>query len=550
MAAAAHMDLVYQFMDATTKLALAQRLLLFALPLVLLLHVASRSRRKQAKPLPPSPPGLPVLGHLLHVGARPPVSLRDLAARYDPGGGGLMLLRLGTVLSLVVSSPRAARAVLRTHDHAFASRPPSRIVDDLVYGSSNVGFAPYGEYWRRARKLVTVHLLTAKKVRSYRAARQEEAGLVVAKLREAAAAGAAVDVGGAVNAFANDIICRAVCGKFFREEGRNRLFRELNHMTTVLVAGFNVEDYFPGLASFLGVFTRFMSNKVSQTHQRWDRLLEEIISDHERRRIADHWSGAGGGDDDDDDDDEETDFIDMMLSVQEEYGITRDHIKAILMDMFEAGTATSSLVLEFAMVELMRNPHLMAKLQDEVRRNTPKGQEMVKEENLASMAYLTAVVKETLRLHPPAPLLIPHQSMADCDIDGYTIPSGTRVIINAWAISRDPKSWEKAEEFMPERFMDGGSSADIDFKGKDFQFTPFGAGRRMCPGANFGLATINIMLANLMYCFDWMLPEGMEKEDIDMTEVFGLTVHRKEKLILVPKPPHDTFAHPVQPCIP
>jgi len=91
---------------------------------------------------------------------------------------------------------------------------------------------------------------------------------------------------------------------------------------------------------------------------------------------------------------------------------------------------------------------------------------------------------------------------------------------------------------------------DIDFKGKDFQFTPFGAGRRMCPGANFGLATINIMLANLMYCFDWMLPEGMEKEDIDMTEVFGLTVHRKEKLILVPKPPHDTFAHPVQPCIP
>ena len=213
--------------------------------------------------------------------------------------------------------------------------------------------------------------------------------------------------------------------------------------------------------------------------------------------------------------------------------------------MFEAGTATSSLVLEFAMVELMRNPYLMAKLQAEVRKNTPMGQEMVKEENLASMAYLTAVVKETLRLHPPAPLLIPHQSMADCDIDGYTIPSGTRVIINAWAISRDPKSWEKAEEFMPERFMDGGSSVDIDFKGKDFQFTPFGAGRRMCPGANFGLATINIMLANLMYCFDWMLPEGMEKEDIDMTEVFGLTVHRKEKLILVPKPPHDTFAHPM-----
>lgn len=203
--------------------------------------------------------------------------------------------------------------------------------------------------------------------------------------------------------------------------------------------------------------------------------------------------------------------------------------------MFAAGTDTSSLVLELAMAELMRNPQLMTKLQSEVRKNTPKGQEMVEEENLAGMAYLRAVVKETLRLHPPAPLLLPHISMATCDVDGYTIPSGTRVTINAWAISRDPESWEKPEEFMPERFMDGGSAATIDFKGKDFEFVPFGAGRRICPGLNFGLATVEIMLANLMYCFDWGLPAGMEKEDIDMTEVFGLTVHPKEKLILVPK---------------
>lgn len=206
-----------------------------------------------------------------------------------------------------------------------------------------------------------------------------------------------------------------------------------------------------------------------------------------------------------------------------------------IQDMFDAGTGTSSLVLELAMVELMRNPHVMTKLQDEVRKKTAKGQLIVNEENLASMAYLRAVVKETIRLHPPAPLLLPHQSMEDCDVDGYTIPSGTRVIVNAYAINRDPESWEKADEFMPERFMDGGSAAAIDFKGNSFEFIPFGAGRRMCPGLNFGLATVEIMLANLMHCFDWELPLGMEKEDIDMTEVFGLTVHRKEKLILVPK---------------
>jgi len=203
--------------------------------------------------------------------------------------------------------------------------------------------------------------------------------------------------------------------------------------------------------------------------------------------------------------------------------------------MFGAGTDTSSLVLEFAMAELMRNPQLMTKLQAEVRVNTPRGQQMVAQDDIASMTFLRAVVKETLRLHPPAPLLLPHLAMVECEVDGYTIPEGTRVIINEWAIGRDPESWEKPEQFMPERFTEGGSAAAIDFRGNDFQFVPFGAGRRICPGLNFGMATVEIMLANLVYCFDWELPAGMKKEDIDLTEVFGLTVHPKQKLVLVPK---------------
>ena len=206
--------------------------------------------------------------------------------------------------------------------------------------------------------------------------------------------------------------------------------------------------------------------------------------------------------------------------------------------MFSAGTDTSSLVLELAMAELMRNPQQMAKLQGEVRKHTPEGQETVEEEDIANMPYLRAVVKETLRLHPPVPLLLPRLSMADCIVHGYYVPSGTRVIVNAWALGRDPESWqEKPEEFMPERFMDGGSAASVDFKGNHFQFLPFGAGRRICPGLNFGMATVEIMLANLVYCFDWQLPSAMEEKGVDMTEVFGLTVHPKEKLMLVPKLP-------------
>ena len=125
--------------------------------------------------------------------------------------------------------------------------------------------------------------------------------------------------------------------------------------------------------------------------------------------------------------------------------------------------------------------------------------------------------------------------MADCIVHGYYVPSGTRVIINAWALGRDPESWENPEEFMPERFVDGGSAAGVDFKGNHFHFLPFGAGRRICPGLNFGMATVEIMLANLMYCFDWQLPMG--DKDVDMTEVFGVTVHLKENLMIVPKLP-------------
>ncbi|CAO2205450.1 unnamed protein product [Urochloa humidicola] len=166
---------------------------------------------------------------------------------------------------------------------------------------------------------------------------------------------------------------------------------------------------------------------------------------------------------------------------------------------------------------------------------------MVTESDLPNMTYLKAVIKETLRLHPAAPLFVPHLSMEACEIDGYTIPSGTRVMVNAWAIGRLSSCWENPHEFIPERFirLDGNNNNnnDVDLKGKaDFRYLPFGAGRRMCPGIHAAAATIEIMLANLVYRFDWELPKGVTKDDIDMTEVFGLTVHRKEKLFLVPKP--------------
>ncbi|XP_048549610.1 indole-2-monooxygenase-like isoform X2 [Triticum urartu] len=489
--------------------------------------------------LPPSPPKLPLIGHLHLVGPDPHISLAELSRKHA-GRDGLMLLRLGQVPNLVVSSPSAAEAVLRTHDHVFASRPPSIVAGVLLSGPSDVALTPYGEYWRQARKLVTTHLLSARKVRALQGGREEEVRLVVAKLRAAAAARSAVDMTELLGGFTNDVVCRAVSGKFFREEGRNELFRELIAGNVAAIGGFNLEDYFPSLAK-VGLLRRVVLGKTRRLKKRWDELLDKIIDDHATKSpwlVGVHQHQPN--EQEQNQQDEDRDLVDVLLSLQHEYNLTRGNVKAILLDMFSAGTDTSSIVLEFAMAELMRKPHLMAKLQADVRSKTPKTQQTVKEDDLGNMSYLKAVVKETLRLPPPAPLLLPHLSMAECDdVNGYMVPAGTRVIINAWALCRDTESWGmKAEEFWPERFMDGAKAA-ADFKGRDFQFLPFGAGRRICPGMGFGLATVEAMLANLVYCFDWELPDGMREEDVDMADVFGVTMRRKEKLVLVPRIPQD-----------
>ncbi|KAK3124738.1 hypothetical protein QOZ80_7BG0591640 [Eleusine coracana subsp. coracana] len=477
--------------------------LLLLCPLLLfflLMRSTGSSREEQLLGKLPSPPcRLPVIGHLHLVGRLPHVSLRDLAARH--GRNGLMLLRLGAVPTLVVSSPSAAQAVLRTHDHVFASRAHSPVTDVLFYGSSDVAFSPYGEHWQQMKKIATIHLLSNRKVRSYRYAREEEVRSVMAQIHQHSKAGTAVDLSDLLNTFANDVVCHAVSGKSFREEGRNRLFRELVEANSSLIGGFNLEDYFPVLVK-LDVVKRMVCAKAQKVHKAWDDLLEKLIDDHANRLPS---LNEGGGDDDD------SDFIDVLLSIQEEYKLTREHIKAQLEIMFEAGTDTSFIVLEYAMVELMQNPLVMTKLQAE------------------------AVIKETLRLHVPAPLLVPHLSMADCDVQGFTIPAGTRAIINGWALARDPDYWDSPEEFMPDRFMveQGGSAAAMDYKGNNFLYMPFGTGRRICPGINFAISAIEVMLANLVCHFDWELPTGVR--GIDMMESFGLTVHRTEKLLLVPK---------------
>ncbi|KAJ4783820.1 Cytochrome P450 71A1 [Rhynchospora pubera] len=206
------------------------------------------------------------------------------------------------------------------------------------------------------------------------------------------------------------------------------------------------------------------------------------------------------------------------------FDLSENDTIAIVRDITATATDTTFNTLEWIMSELMKNPNVMAKAQTEIRQIAGK-KTMVTEDDLNQIEYIRAVIKEAMRLHPPAPVLVPHESTTTVIIHGYEIPPKTKLIVNAWAIARDPQSWEAPEEFRPERFL----GSEVDFRGNDFQFIPFGEDRRMCPAINFAMVTIELAIANLLYSFDWRLPG----RDLDMDEGVGLSVPRKNPLYLI-----------------
>jgi 4-hydroxyphenylacetaldehyde oxime monooxygenase len=201
---------------------------------------------------------------------------------------------------------------------------------------------------------------------------------------------------------------------------------------------------------------------------------------------------------------------------------------------FTASVDTSSVTMVWAMAELIKKPHLLRKAQQEIRAAVGENKERVQPDDMPKLEYLKKVVKETLRLHPAAPLLLPRETLRRVEICGYDVPAKTRLFVNAWAIGRDPASWDDPDEFHPGRFEEGGDDG-VGFNGTHFELIPFGGGRRMCPGMALGVATTEFTLANLLYCFDWELPEGVGCDDVSMEEAGGLTVHKKVPPVHVPK---------------
>ncbi|OMO60288.1 Cytochrome P450 [Corchorus capsularis] len=465
----------------------------FLLIALLQLFKKKRQAKNELNHLPPSPPKLPIIGNLHQLGPLPHSSIRQLSQKYGP----VLLLKLGRIPVVFVSSAEAARQVMKVNDLASCSRPPLAGIGKLTYNHLDLGFSPYGDYWRQIRKICVLELFSVKRVKSFRFVREEEVASLMNSLSQLSCSATPLNLTSKIFTLTGSIIFRVAFGKCFEESDdfdRER-FYELIHDAETVAARFSAEECFPGFGWILDKLNGH-NERVERVFKALDKFFQGVIDYHLKPgRTKQH-----------------DDIIDVMLGIEKEQieqghvWLTKTHIKAVLLNIFLGGVDTSALVVNWAMAELCRKPELMKKS--------------------------TKRSSKHCRKQRKTPMLISREVMSHFKLNGYNIYPKTMIQINAWAIARDPKYWENPEEFCPERFIDN----NIDFKGQDFEFLPFGAGRRGCPGIYMGTVTSELLLANLLYCFDWKLPDGMKEEDVDMEEQGGhcLTLMKKTPLVLVP----------------
>ncbi|PIA50873.1 hypothetical protein AQUCO_01200271v1, partial [Aquilegia coerulea] len=460
--------------------------------------------------LPPGPMGLPLLGHLHMLGDHPHRNLQKMAEKYGP----IMFLKLGVVPTVVVSSPEWAELFLKIHDTNFASRPQMQALKFMSYGQKNLAFAQYGPYWRNIRKLCTIELLNSSKVESFRPMRREVLSNFIKSIVHTGKLGGPINVSAMVESLIQEMTYRMIFGsKNDRFDFKAALQEGLK-----LVGVFNLADYIP----YIGALDlQGLGRRMKAISKVLDGYLEKIIDEHE------HDAKKLKG--------QHRDFIDVMLSLMKsnnntrELHIERDNIKAIVLDIFAAAMDSSSIAIVWAISELQKHPRVMKLVQEELERVVGL-ERMVEETDLDKLCYLKLVVMESLRLHP-APILVPHESIEDITLNGYFIPKKSTVIINNWAIGRDPNAWSSnSEEFHPERFI----GTDIDIQGHNFQYLPFGSGRRKCPGMNLGMTVVQLVLAQMIHCFNLELPDGMSPDNLDMTETFGIAMPKTKHLMAIP----------------
>ncbi|XP_055804389.1 cytochrome P450 84A1-like isoform X1 [Solanum dulcamara] len=495
-------------------------LFFFIIPLFFL-YLFSTSRRKL---YPPGPRGWPLIGNMMMMDQLTHRGLAKLAQKY----GGVFHLKMGYVHKIVISCPEEARQVLQVQDNIYSNRPKTVAIRYLTYDLADMAFADYGPFWRQMRKLCVMKLFSRKRAESWDSVRDEVDSMVRIVTTNT---GTSVNIGELVFCLTRNIIYRAAFGTS-SDEGQDDFIKILQEFSK-LFGAFNMADFIPWLG-WIG--QQGLNVKLAKARASLDGFIDSIIDDHIERKKANVTIDDGYRDTDMVDEllafySEETKVNESEDNLQNAIRLTRDNIKAIIMDVMFGGTETVASAIEWAMANLMKSPEDLKKVQQELA-NVVGLNRKVEESDFEKLTYLKCCLKETLRLHPPIPLLL-HETAEESTISGYYIPAKSHVVINSFAIGRDKNSWEDPDTFKPCRFLKEGVP---DFKGGNFEFIPFGSGRRSCPGMQLGLYALEMAVAHLLHCFTWELPDGMKPSELKMDDIFGLTAPMANRLVAVPTP--------------
>ncbi|KAL5719413.1 5-O-(4-coumaroyl)-D-quinate 3'-monooxygenase [Ranunculus cassubicifolius] len=467
--------------------------------------------------LPPGPIPWPVVGNLYQI---KPVRFRcfyEWAQTYGP----IISVWFGSTLNVVVTTAELAKEVLKEKDQQLADRHRSRSADKFSKGGQDLIWADYGPHYVKVRKVCTLELFTPKRLEALRPIREDEVTAMVESIFKDCTKpennGKSLVLRTYLSAVAFNNVTRLAFGKRFVNsdsvmDDQGVEFKAINTSGLKLGASLSMAEHIPWLRWIFPL----QDEAFDKHFARRDRLTRAIMEEH---TLA---SQSGGV---------KQHFVDALLSLQQQYDLSDETVIGLLWDMIIAGMDTTAISVEWAMAELIRNPRVQEKAQEEMDR-VIGFERVLQETDFSSLPYLQCIVKEALRLHPPTPLMLPHKANTSVKVGGYDIPKGASIHVNVWAVARDPAVWKEPLEFRPERFME----EDVDMKGHDYRLLPFGAGRRVCPGAQLGINLVTSMLGHLLHHFQWRPREGVKPEELDMTENPGLVTYMTTPINVVPTP--------------
>ncbi|KAA3481766.1 geraniol 8-hydroxylase-like [Gossypium australe] len=463
-------------------------------------------------PLPPGPPGLPILGHLLFI--KP--DFLQYVTEQSKIHGPIIKLQLGRKVYVIISSPSIAKQILKDHDAIFANRDVPAAAVTGTYGGLDILWRPNGPGLHKLRKLVVREIMSKEGLDACYEFRRREIRHTVKNIL--GKIGLPINLSEQIFLTMLSVTISMLWGGSLNGE-EAKLGLELKDRVEEFVGLFgepNVSDIFPVLKplDLQGIESK------TKKHMSWFYgLFESVIEQRTKLREGPKMAGS-------------KDFLQQLLELNQrgdaKTSISIKEIKALLLDMIIGSTDTTSTTMEWAMTELLRHPNKLRRVTEELDAIIGD-QTSVEESHLPRLLYLEAVVKETFRIHPPAPLLFPHMSSKTTIVAGYTIPKNSNIFFNVWAIQRDAEFWEDPLRFEPERFLK--DTEKRNYTGSSFHFFPFGSGRRICVGIPLAEKIMMQILATLLHCFEWELPNGRKP---DVKEKLQLVLSKAEPLVVVP----------------